>query len=204
MPCRAGVPLRVVFTTQLSLQRLLAALLSIPVASVTLHDSLGALHSRTVSKVMSALATSSATLTALHGLALSVAQRDRRPQPGLAAFTRLRALTLHQTEERPEALRATHLPASLEELTLARQAAVDTDWRPSELPALVAFGGLSKLRRLTLAGFEYGWWIRGADDRAEEGRSHDTLFPHSLEVQSCVPRSARSSSSVLLAVWSKF
>ena len=156
---------------------------------------------RPLSKVVSALAMSSSTLTALHGLALTVAQRDRRPQPGLAAFTRLRALTLHQTESAPEALPATHLPASLEELTLAWQPASDADWR-SQLPALVAFGGLSKLRRLTLAGFEQTWWIRGTDSRQEEeeGQSHDTLFPHSLEVQSIVRCPVRRSSCMLHAL----
>ncbi len=133
--------------------------------------------------VVSALAGSAATLTTLHGLPLGVAQRDR-PHPGLAAFTQLRALTLQQMEARPKALRAAHLPASLEQLTLATQADEDGDYMHRQLPALGALNGLTRLRRLSLAGFEQ-FWMRTED--GAEGYFQQIQFPQSLEVHTMIP-----------------
>jgi len=105
MRWRAGVRLRVVYTSQLPHERLQAALSSIPFASVTLHDDLAQLPSETASMVVSALTSTASTLTALHGLLLGAVEQAR-PQPGLTAFTRLRALTLHQEFEAAQPLRA--------------------------------------------------------------------------------------------------
>ncbi len=176
----AGVPLRVASLPRLPLQQLPAALSSVPLASVTLRDSLVMLHSWNTSEAVSALASSASTLTALHGLPLYAAQQNR-PQPGLAAFTQLRALTLYQTEAAPKALRAMHLPASLEELTLESQIAVTwaADWMQYRLPSIVAFDELTRLRRLTLASFQQ-FSLRTGDD--EEGLSQQLQLPHSLEV----------------------
>ncbi len=42
----------------------------------------------------------------------------RRQDTALAAFTRLRALTLRETRDSPDVLRAVELPASLTDITL--------------------------------------------------------------------------------------
>ena len=173
-----------VFPLQLPPQQLRAALTSVPLASVTLHDSILTLHPRTVSMLVSALAGSAVTLTALHGLPLGAAQRDR-PHAGLAAFTQLRALTLYQTEAFPKPLRATHLPASLEELTVASTAAMGADWMSAQQPALVAFDELSSLRRLTLVNY-FDWRLRSEGDHDGAGTYDPPQLPHSLQVHSGV------------------
>ncbi len=93
---RAGVPLHVAFESLLPHDRLLAALLSVPLGSVTLHDSLLMMHPEALSAVVSALATSARTLTSLRGLPLPAAAALWGPKRrGLRALTQLRALTLY-------------------------------------------------------------------------------------------------------------
>ena len=68
---RAGVPLHVAFESELPHNRLVAALSSVPLASVTLHHSPLMLHPRILSQVVSALTASAQTLTALRCLPLA-------------------------------------------------------------------------------------------------------------------------------------
>jgi len=72
--------------------------------------------SDTPSGIVSALAGSAATLTALHGLPL--VKPPAGGDPVWAAFTELRDLSLRQTWRQMDVLRATELPASLQDLKL--------------------------------------------------------------------------------------
>ena len=87
-------------------------------ANVTLHDSL-VLQEPTRGELVSARAGSTTTLAALHGLPLE--ELHDSPEPGLAGFTWLRAVTLHQTPIAlgfPEPLDAALLPPGLRDLRL--------------------------------------------------------------------------------------
>ena len=183
---RAGVPLHVAFESELPHNRLVAALSSVPLASVTLHHSPLMLHPPILSQVVSALTASAQTLTALRCLPLAAMAPWAPPhEQGLTALTRLRALALLQAEHCPDALPAAYLPASLQELTLTPLApAVGT---APALPALVAFDSLQELRRITLAGYTAAT-LRGGHD--EEERPLQLRLPPSLEVHTVLPAPA--------------
>jgi len=69
----------------------------------------------------------------------------------LAAFTRLRALTLHQPADvREFTLRATDLPASLEDLAVFQDPANHLSACTMEPPLLNGFDTLLNLRQLAL------------------------------------------------------
>ncbi len=164
--CNAGVPLRVELRTPLTPtpERLRVILSSSCYASVNLHKTLTAERQAPLespSLVVAALAGSAHTLTALRGLPL--VEPSDHPELGLAAFTRLRALTLRQTSAALEVLRVTQLPASLTELRLSAKAGS----QPS-LPLFIGLDRLSSLRVLTLAGHT-SWMLRSWDDDGNEG-----------------------------------
>ncbi len=176
---RAGVPLRVVFQSRLASRKLRSALAAVPLGDVELPDSLMKLHRRTLSAVVSALATSAATLTALRALPLQAALRDR-PQLGLAALTELRALRLYQADDAPEGLQATRLPTSLQKLKLICFDPMDDGWDEPMLPALVDFDRLHNLRRISLSQYER-WRLSSRDH--ETGQLCALQVPHSLEAR---------------------
>ena len=101
------------------------------------------------------------------------------PGLGLAALTRLRALTLRQTWAELAELRAGDLPPSLEELKLVMQFAHDVDCFWTDLPLFVGFDRLHNLRRITLS-----------ECRDLEFRWHPAMLPPSLEV--CAPLAPRA------------
>ena len=176
----AGVPLHVDLRPPLTPERLRVVLSSARYASVNLHGSLTEVRPvppESPALVVAALAGSASTLTALHGLPL-VEPADH-PEPGLAAFTRLRVLTLRQTWAALEVLRVAQLPASLTELQLS----VDTNKRTS-LPLFVGLDGLSSLRRITSAG-HVRWKLGSWDDEAEE--PCELSLPSSFEVGAVRP-----------------
>jgi len=142
--------------------------------------------------VVSALAGSASTLTALHNLPLREPPSGA-PMLGLVAFTQLRALSLRQTGH-VDVLRATNLPASLEDLELIMNLADDegTDWIGS--PKFVAFDSHQNLRRITLAGFPT-WNIGGYDRQRRLWRP--ALLRRSLEV--CAPSQVILHFATLLA-----
>ena len=184
------MPLHLVFEKQLAPERLQAALSSVrAVGSLTLHDSVTKLPPDTPSLLVSALAeTSASTLTALHGLPLL--KPDWEPEPDLTPFTALRALTLRQTLESPELLRAANLPASLEEMTLLLSAPVMkvfADPFASCPPLFVGFERLRNLRRITIENYFF-WELSSWDDEAQS--DGPAMFPPSLEVRTAVPLSA--------------
>ena len=157
----AGVPLHVVFRTQLPPERLQAALSSVPVASVRLPESAAPLPPHAVSAVMSALARSAATLTALRGLPLP----DGPAFDQLAAFLQLRVVTLRVTSDSPEVLQASQLPPSLERMTIQAPQGYSSGANAG-LPWFSGCEQLRKLRRITFAG--YGVWRLGSWDPATE------------------------------------
>jgi len=130
------------------------------------------------SQVVSALASSASTLVELHDLPM-VKPALGQQAVGLAAFTRLRVLTLRETY-RMAALHATLLPASLEDLTLQLNLP-NMDFSVGMGPPLFAdFARLRHLRCITLVEFAnwrlgspgggQGWWL-------------PALLPRSLEVR---------------------
>ncbi len=112
--CHAGVPLHLVIESRWAQERLQAALSSVLVASLTPGEDAPCMRPHAVPAIMSALARSAATLTVLHALCLP--DTDRL---GLAAFRQLQTLTLCETGHSSKMLRASELPDSLRELTLA-------------------------------------------------------------------------------------
>ena len=144
--------LNVVFTSQRTAEQLRAALSSVRIASVRLHDSLSELPPAATAAVMSALTGSASAVTALHGIPLRGRQRL-----GLTAFTQLRALTLRRRDppdprDPRHILRATELPSSVRDLTL--------DSGQFDVRDLASFAGLEKLhnlRRITLRGYSSSW-----------------------------------------------
>ena len=177
----AGVPLHVVCRAELTPQQLRTALSSIPLASLKLHDSVALLPPETLSPIVSAIARSASTLVALHGLPRTRIQRGAAI--GLAAFTRLRSLTLRQTTNQPARLQAAHLPPSLQELTLSMdvprfEAALFTCC----LPKLVAVDGLHSLRRITLANQRCNRWYNLDGHGHDEEERSCPLLPPSLKV----------------------
>ena len=133
------------------------------------------------SLVVAALDRSVAMLTALHSLPLQEPQDDQ--ELGLAAFTRLCELTLHQTSSSPDSLRAAQLPTSLQELSLKLNLPNVEDAIWESLPRLVAFDRLCSLQRITFAGF-LTW-----DLSFREGIGRPLLLPPNLKV--CTVASSR-------------
>ena len=126
--------------------------------------------------LVSALAGSASTLTALYGLTAEELGDSR--QRGLAAFAQLRDLTLLQTELSPVALSAALLPASLEELDIAFADPAETGG-PEAPPLLAAFETLCSLRRVTFTCFAH--WVLGSS--CADGTSPGQLqLPPGLEV----------------------
>ena len=150
------------FRSHLTPERLRAALSSVSVASMTLHNS-PMQPPRVPPGLVSALAGSAPTLTALHGL--PTAELQSESQLPLAAFPRLRALTLRQTRNSPGVLPATLLPPSLKEFALTYSDAPN-DGDHNRPMRLVGFDALSQLRRITLAGHTFwplGTWFYEGD-----------------------------------------
>ena len=177
---RAGVPLRVVFQSRLASRRLRSALAAVPLGDVELHHSLMKLHRRTLSAVVSALATSAATLTALRALPLEAALRDR-PQLGLAALTQLRAVSFYQAVNALEGLQATHLPTSLQKLELICFDPEEAeDWDHPMPPALIDFDRLHNLRRISLSLYA-SWQLSSRDN--ETGSLRPPQLPQSMEAR---------------------
>ena len=172
-------------------EQLLATLSSTCFASVRMHhsyrDDQWPLLPALPPMIVTALARSASTLTALHDLPLVkpwVAPPPDGPGLGLAALTRLRALTLRQTWEDFAELRAGDLPPSLEDLKLVMQNPRHVEGVSDDLPLFVAFDMLQNLRRITLS--EY---------RVLKLQWHPTLLPPRLEV--CAPSPLRPVSRVL-------
>ena len=186
----AGVPVHAVINRRLSLDRFKAALSSVRFASVEMRDALRLLPSHAPSAVVPALAHSASTLTALHGLALTGLEYRR-----LTAFTQLRVLTLCGTEGFGGLLRAEHLPASLEDLTLRLSVDYGTFEGPDDstdealdestyraMPAFIGFNSLCRLRRITLFRYDR-WHLATWDD--EEKEMSPVQLPPSLAVRAC-------------------
>ena len=178
------MPLHMTITEDLKLKRLRTTLSGACFASVELYDSqkVRPPPRKTPSLVVAALARSVATLTALHGLPLVKPHND--PDLGLAAFTRLRDLILHQTWDSPALLRATQLPTSLQELTLKLNLPIMVDAHLASMPRLVAFDRLTCLRKITVADF-WSW-----DLSFREGRGRPLLLAPNLEVCTTVYKPA--------------
>jgi len=175
-----GVPLHVDLRQPVTPERLRVVLSSACYASVNLHGSLT--EARPVlpevpALAVSALAGSASTLTALRGLPL-VEPADH-PEPGLAAFTRLRALALRQTWAALGVLRVAQLPASLTELHLLVDGTI-----PTNLPFFVGFDRLTNLRQITSAG-HHSWMLGCWDD--DEGERCQLRLPPGFEVCSADP-----------------
>ena len=153
--------------------QLRAALRTIPVSHLTLHEDL--LHDElTHGQLVWALGGAAATLTALRDLPLAELH-DSRPD-GLAACSLLQALTLLQQPGDSGSFRATMLPQSL---TALRLEAADPWATKAHPPQLIAMGRLHHLQHVTLVGhasclLRYG---REAEERV-------AAIPHSLEVRS--------------------
>jgi len=182
--CDAGVPRHLVFREVETAERLQAVLASVPLASVKLHASVEELPSASLSAVVSAMAGSAATLTALYELPLV----ELRDMPSLAPFTELRALDLRQRTEAREALLAAQLPVGIEELTLTSHATLDDLIEDAWLnpPALVGFHRLPNLRRITLNHYySYFWHLFFTDN--EDGKRSLSRLPPCLEVCSVSP-----------------
>jgi len=174
------VPLHVDLRPPLTPERLRVVLTSACYASVNLHNSLAAVRPvppESPALVVSALASSASTLTALRGLPL-VEPADH-PEPGLAAFTQLRALELRQTSAALQVLRVTQLPASLTDLELSA-----VTFPRTGLPLFVGLDGLSSLRQITSAG-HVSWKLGSWDDDA--GERCQLRLPPVFEVCSAGP-----------------
>ena len=143
--------------------------------------------------VVSALAGSASMLIALQNLPL-VEPSSGDPELVLAAFTQLRELSLRQTWHM-DVLRATNLPASLEDLQLIMNLPDFVDALGQDPPLFEAFDRLHNLRRITLT--DYWSWNLGRWNDAQT-RWHPAMLPRSLEVcASLTPRQLISSATSL-------
>ena len=170
MSCLADAPLNERFKKQPTHEQLLATLSSTCFASVRLYysydDEQWPPPPPLPPRLLTRLARSASTLTALHHLPLVKPWEEPSPDDtgrGLAALTRLRALTLRQTWEHFAELRAGDLPPSLEDLKLVMQHPRHVQSVHKDLPLFVDFDMLHNLRRLTLA--EYWAWGYGGTRR---------------------------------------
>ncbi len=194
-PARVGVPLHAVFRSQLTLEQLQAALSSVPVASVVLHSSLLTLLPASSSVAVPALAHSALTLTALHGLPLPELPDSHGLQ--LAAFSQLRALTLHHKRDSVRVLRATHLPPSLLEITVSVHKPPNDYFAGMHMPPplLVDFDRLHSLRRVSLACYTE-WQLQSWSD---QDQTIPVQLPPSLQVRRvCSAPAPRIQASVCL------
>ncbi len=158
--------------------QLLSALSRGCIASVQLHDSVMRAEPELQSSVVSALACSASTLTALHGLCLAGTAADAQ-HPRLAALSRLRDLTLCHWDDCVAVLQAAHLPSSLKELRVEEHGAAHRR-APAVLPPLVSLDRLRNLRRLTFAQHSRKLWqLYSLDD---DQRRIPVQLPQSLEV----------------------
>ena len=148
------------------------ALWTVPVTDLTLHASL-AKQELTYGELVWALGGLAATLTALHGLLLEELH-DSQPV-GLAAFSRLQALTLRQQPDESGAVPATLLPQSL---TALRLEAADPGAANQHPPRLVGMGRLQHLQAITFVGHV---GCRLSYEHNEKERFGP--FPQSLQVQ---------------------
>jgi len=158
----AGAPVDVAFRSHLTPERLRAALSSVSVASMTLHNC-PMQPPHVPPDLVAALAESAATLTALHGL--PTAELQGNSHLGLAAFPRLRALTLRQTPDSPRVLPAALLPLSLEDFTLTYSDPPNYGHHKRPM-RLVDLDALPQLRRITLAAHTFwplGTWFYEGD-----------------------------------------
>ena len=149
--CSAGKLL--VCQPQLTPAQLQAALSSASFIGVRLqHDPLVQPPPELPSLIVAALAGSASELIALHGLPM-LAPQQGQPEVTLAAFTRLRALTLRQATDSPGLwLRAAALPASLEDLKLFQDP--DNQLNPfRKTPLLSGFDKLRSLQRMTVVNY---------------------------------------------------
>jgi len=160
-------------------KRLRAALRTVSVTDLTLHHSF-VQQEPTYGELVWALAGLSATLTALQGLPLEEL-RDSKPL-GLAAFTRLRALTLRRQPDEYGAVRAKLLPQSL---TALRLEAADPGAANLKPPRLIALGRLQHLRAITIIG-HVGFRLTYEQDEEQCFGS----VPQSLEVQNSLSYAA--------------
>ena len=174
---RAGAPL--VLKPGLDSKQLRAALRTISVTALTLHHSF-VQQEPTYGELVWALAGLSSTLTALQGLPLEELH-DSKPH-GLAAFTRLRALTLRRQSDEYGAVRARLLPQSL---TALRLEAADPGAANLQPPRLIAMGRLQHLRAITIVG-HVGCRLSYEDHEEECFGS----IPQSLEVQTSLSYAA--------------
>lgn len=174
------------FHSELPPERLRVALSSVCYSSVDLHDSL--MHEQPPpaalpSLVVSALARSARTLTALHGLPW-VEPADH-PEAGLAAFICLLALTVIQTGDDLPVLRATHLPRSLEDVKLVLDLPEVDDDLCQAMPLLADFDRLRHLQKITVV--EYRDWQFGREEDDMSQQWFPALLPPSLRVRVNVP-----------------
>jgi len=175
----AGAPRHLVFSKKPTAEQLLTELTSVPLAGVELHKSAGKLPPESLPAVIAAMVGSAATFTALYNFPLVELPRDI-PGGGLAAFTRLRALSFRQRMESPMVLRAAQLPPSVEELTFMCHTPFDESSTDRCLsPVLVGFHRLHSLRRITLVDY-YEWRLSFED--TEETQHCLGHLPPSLEV----------------------
>jgi len=183
----AGKVLSVTWEQQLEPAQLRATLTSSSFLTVRLEqDSEAAVPPELPALIVAALAGSAPELAVLHGLPLLAPQGH--PEVTLAAFTRLRALTLRQTTESIGRLRAADLPASLVELTLCQDLLDQDDVDQLNPPLFI--DELRSLQRITLD--QYCTWHL----RSTEGEQHSkgpVLLPASFRVRTgvhCVPNFA--------------
>ena len=150
---------------------------------MSLHDSITMLPPTRVPQIVSAMAASAATLTALRGLPL-VGPEDG-PQADLTAFTRLRGLSLRQTLGSPDVLRAEHLPASLEDIMVVLDVPLDQILAVAYTiypPVFAALERFRNLRRIVLANYP-DWALNSWDNELRQGGP--LRVPPNLEV--CFP-----------------
>ena len=182
-------------------EQLRATLTSSSFLAVRLEqDSEAAVPPELPSLIVAALAGSAPELAALHGLPLLAPQGH--PEVTLAAFTRLRALTLRQTTDSLGRLRAADLPASLVELTLFQDLLDRDDVDQLNPPLFVAFDELRSLRRITLDQYE-AWHLSSTE--GEQHSKGPVLLPPSFRVRTGVPDPAVCTRlPVLPVIWDKY
>ena len=175
----AGAPLHVELWEQLDAKQLRTALSSHRFGSVNLHSSLTKVQPVPPEKaaaVVLGLVKSAPTLTALHGLPL--VEASGYPAMILVRFTQLRSLTLRQTSDALRELQLSHLPLSLEELTLTQALPEEVAIRTS-LPLLVDLDSLVNLRRINFGDY-WSWELASCDP--ETGEQRPLHPPPSLKV----------------------
>ena len=166
------------FSKDLTPEQLQAALSSVACVSVRLHGSNTMQHPppNLPSLMVAALPRSASTLAVLHGLTLVEPQNDQ--QLGLAAFTRLCALTLRQTDDLDTFI-ATYLPASLVDITLIQDLPESDEAVDMDPPFIVGLEQLAALKRVTFEDYcswRLGSWLH------DGGQECPQQFPPSVEV----------------------